>query len=118
MEQVDLLEDDLKVAKAGGYMPQGVLLTGPPGTGKTMMAKAAANRSTKPLILIPPGAFASTFIGINFLKVWQLGKYIRKYSKRHGGVIVFFDEIDVLGNRGAGVEGGNSLPVLIIFCST
>lgn len=109
-EQVDLLENDLKVAKAGGYMPKGVLLTGPPGTGKTMMAKAAANRSTKPLILIPPGAFASTFIGINFLKVWQLGRYIRKYSKRHGGVIVFFDEIDVLGNRGAGVEGGNSEP--------
>lgn len=110
VEQVDLLEDDAAVSKAGGYMPKGVMLTGPPGTGKTMMAKAAANRSTKPLILIPPGAFASTFIGINFLKVWQLGRYIRKYSKRHGGVIVFFDEIDVLGNRGAGVEGGNLEP--------
>jgi cell division protease FtsH len=44
-------------------------------------------------------------MGINFLKVWQLGKYIRKYSKRHGGVIVFFDEIDVLGHRGGEVEG-------------
>lgn len=103
-EQVLLLENDEEIEAAGGYMPKGVLLTGPPGTGKTMLAKAAANASTKPLILIPPGAFASTFIGINFLKVWQLGRYIRKYSKRYGGVTVFFDEIDVLGNRG-GVEG-------------
>lgn len=104
-EQVHLLENDEAVTEAGGYMPKGVLLTGPPGTGKTMLAKAAANASTKPLILIPPGAFASTFIGINFLKVWQLGKYIRKYSKRYGGVIVFFDEIDVLGHRGGEIEG-------------
>lgn len=104
-EQVQLLENDDRVTAAGGYMPKGMLLTGPPGTGKTMLAKAAANASTKPLILIPPGAFASTFIGINFLKVWQLGRYIRRLSKRHGGVIVFFDEIDVLGHRGGEVEG-------------
>jgi ATP-dependent Zn protease len=104
-EQVQLLENDDLVTAAGGYMPKGMLLTGPPGTGKTMLAKAAANASTKPLILIPPGAFASTFIGINFLKVWQLGRYIRRLSKRHGGVIVFFDEIDVLGHRGGEVEG-------------
>ena len=103
-EQVHLLENDEEIEAAGGYMPKGVLLTGPPGTGKTMLAKAAANASTKPLILIPPGAFASTFMGINFLKVWQLGKLIRKYSKRFGAVTVFFDEIDVLGNRG-NVEG-------------
>ena len=104
-EQVALLENDDAVTAAGGYMPKGMLLTGPPGTGKTMLAKAAANASTKPLILIPPGAFASTFVGINFLKVWQLGRYIRKLSKRHGGVIVFFDEIDVLGHRGGEVDG-------------
>lgn len=103
IEQIDLLEDDQKVEKAGGHMPKGVLLWGPPGTGKTLMAKAAANRSTKPLILIPPGGFASTFIGINFLKVWQLFRYVRKLSLRYGGVIVFFDEIDSLGNRGGGV---------------
>jgi ATP-dependent Zn protease len=104
-EQVALLDNDDEVTAAGGYMPKGVLLTGPPGTGKTMLAKAAANASTKPLILIPPGGFASTFIGINFLKVHSLGKTIRKLSKRYGGVIVFFDEIDSLGNRGGEVEG-------------
>lgn len=104
-EQVALLDNDDAITAAGGYMPKGVLLTGPPGTGKTMLAKAAANASTKPLILIPPGGFASTFIGINFLKVHSLGRTIRKLSKRHGGVIVFFDEIDSLGNRGGEVEG-------------
>src|SRR3990167_8387529 len=104
-EQVALLENDDAVTAAGGYMPKGMLLTGPPGTGKTMLAKAAANASTKPLILIPPGGFASTFVGINFLKVHSLGRTIRKQSKRHGGVIVFFDEIDSLGNRGGEVEG-------------
>ena len=104
-EQVALLENDDLVTQAGGYMPKGVLLTGPPGTGKTMLAKAAANASTKPLILIPPGGFASTFIGINFLKVHSLGRTIRKLSKRHNGVIVFFDEIDSLGHRGGEVEG-------------
>jgi ATP-dependent Zn protease len=106
-EQVQLLENDAAVTAAGGYMPKGMLLTGPPGTGKTMLAKAAANASTKPLILIPPGGFASTFIGINFLKVHSLGRTIRKQSKRHGGVIVFFDEIDSLGNRGGEVEGSS-----------
>jgi ATP-dependent Zn protease len=104
-EQVALLDNDEEVTAAGGYMPKGMLLTGPPGTGKTMLAKAAANASTKPLILIPPGGFASTFIGINFLKVHSLGKTIRKLSKRYGGVIVFFDEIDSLGHRGGEVEG-------------
>src|SRR3990167_9887451 len=104
-EQVMLLENDEAVTAAGGYMPKGVLLTGPPGTGKTMLAKAAANASTKPLILIPPGGLAGMFVGSNFLKIKKLGRAIRKYSKRHHGVIVFFDEIDSLGHRGGEVEG-------------
>jgi cell division protease FtsH len=99
-EQVELLENDEAVIAAGGYMPKGVLLTGPPGTGKTMLAKAAANASTKPLILIPPGGLTGMFVASNIMKIKKLGRAIRKFSKRHGGVIVFFDEIDSLGNRG------------------
>ena len=68
------------------------------------MAKAAANYSSKPLILVPPGAFQATFIGIDLLKVWTLFRTIRKLARRYGGVIVFFDEIDSLGSRGT-VEG-------------
>ena len=108
-EIVDLMENDEEIKKAGGHLPKGAILTGPPGTGKTMLAKAAANKSTKPLILVPPGAFASTFIGINFLKVYRLGRWIRAQSKRHGGVVVFIDEIDSLGSRG-GVEEGEARP--------
>jgi ATP-dependent Zn protease len=59
-----------------------------------------AAMSRFPLILVPPGGFASTFVGINFLKVIDLFKKIRKLSLRHGGVIAFLDEIDSLGNRG------------------
>jgi cell division protease FtsH len=102
-EQIILLESSDAVEAAGGYMPKGVLIWGPPGTGKTYVSKAAANASSKPLILVPPGAFASSFVGINFLKVWQLFRAIRKYSMRFDGVIVFIDEIDALGNRGGQV---------------
>ncbi len=110
MEQVALLNDDVAIASAGGFMPKGVLLHGPPGTGKTLLAKAAANASTKPLILVPPGAFASTFVGINYLKVYMLFRYMRKFSMRHDGVIVFFDEIDSLGHRGGEVSGSTPAP--------
>jgi len=105
LEQVRLLEDSEDVEAAGGYMPRGILLYGPPGTGKTYLAKAAANYSSKPLILVPPGAFQSTFVGINLLKVWTLFRNVRKLARRYGGVIVFIDEIDSLGNRGGDVSG-------------
>src|SRR6266702_1696049 len=81
---------------------------GPPGTGKTYLAKAAANYSSKPLILVPPGAFQATFVGINLLKVWTLFRTVRKLARRYGGVIVFIDEIDSLGSRGGNVEGRDS----------
>jgi cell division protease FtsH len=105
MEQVKLLDDSEHIEKAGGYMPKGLLLYGPPGTGKTYLAKAAANYSSKPLILVPPGAFQATFVGINLLKVWTLFRTVRKLARRYGGVIVFIDEIDSLGSRGGEVEG-------------
>lgn len=104
-EQVELLENSADVEAAGGYMPKGLLLYGPPGSGKTMLAQAAAAASTKPLIMVPPGGFASTFVGVNFLKVWSLFRLIRKRAVRHGGVIVFLDEIDSLGSRGGQLDG-------------
>ncbi len=104
MEQVALLESDAEVTAKGGYLPKGVLLWGPPGTGKTLLAKAVANASTKPLILVPPGAFAGTFVGTNFLKVHMLFRYVRKLAVRYNGVVVFIDEIDSLGHRGGEVD--------------
>jgi ATP-dependent Zn protease len=107
MEQVMLLDDSDDIERAGGYMPKGLLLYGPPGTGKTYLAKAAAGYSSKPLILVPPGAFQATFVGINLLKVWALFREIRKLARRYGGVIVFIDEIDSLGSRGGSIESGD-----------
>lgn len=104
MEQVRVLEDASAIESKGGYLPKGIVLHGPAGTGKTMLAKAAANASSKPLILFPPGAMASTFVGIAELKVWMLFREIRKQARRHGGVIVFFDEIDSLGSRSGLVQ--------------
>ena len=114
LEQVQLLDESGHIEKAGGYMPKGLMLYGPPGTGKTYLAKAAASYSTKPLILVPPGAFQATFIGINLLKVWALFRSVRKLSRRYGGVIVFIDEIDSLGNRGSEVEGSESMRPMIV----
>ncbi len=103
MEQIELLEHGDKVEAAGGYMPKGLLLWGPPGTGKTFLAKAAATTTTKPLVLVPPGAFQATFVGINLLKISMLGRTLRKLALRYDGVLCFLDEIDSLGNRGAEV---------------
>ncbi len=108
IEQVKLLEDSTQVERHGGHMPKGILLYGPPGTGKTYLAKAAANASSKPLILVPPGAFQATFIGINLLKVWTMFRSVRKLARRYGGVIVFIDEIDSLGSRGGAVDRGST----------
>jgi ATP-dependent Zn protease len=102
---VRILNDATAIEEAGGYLPKGVILYGPPGVGKTYLAKAAANASSKPLILYPPGATASTFMGIAELKIFMLFREVRKQARRHGGVIVFYDEIDVMGSRG-GMIGG------------
>ena len=82
-------------------MPGGILLWGPPGTGKTLMAQAVAGETAKPFVFVDPGAFINMFMGVGILKVKSLFRKLRKLSLRYGGVIVFFDEADSLGNRGA-----------------
>lgn len=104
-EQLHLLESGEEVEALGGYMPKGVLLWGPPGTGKTLMMRAMAGESSVPFIYVGPGSFVNMFMGVNILKVKRVFKAVRTYALRYGGAIAFFDEIDSLGNRGAGVEG-------------
>ena len=87
-------------------LPSGILLWGPPGTGKTLMAEAVAGETGKPYVFVDPGAFIQMFMGIGVLKVKGLFRKLRKLSLKYGGVIVFFDEADTLGNRGAAVGGG------------
>jgi len=104
-ENIVFLETPEEIEKKGGYVPGGILLWGPPGTGKTLMAEAVAGETGKPYVFVDPGAFTNMFMGVGILKVKSLFRKLRKLALRYGGVIVFFDEADSLGNRGALGQG-------------
>jgi ATP-dependent Zn protease len=99
-ENLMFLETPEEIEKHGGYVPGGILLWGPPGTGKTLMAEAMAGETGKPFVFVDPGAFNNMFFGVGVLKVKSLFRKLRKLALRYGGVVVFFDEADSLGNRG------------------
>ncbi|HKX75982.1 MAG TPA: AAA family ATPase [Acidimicrobiia bacterium] len=100
-ENIAFLEKPDEIEAKGGYIPGGILLWGPPGTGKTLMAEAIAGETGRPYVFVEPGAFINMFFGVGILKVKSLYRKLRKLSLRHGGVIVFLDEADSLGSRGA-----------------
>jgi cell division protease FtsH len=99
-ENMVFLEAPEQIEDRGGYVPGGILLWGPPGTGKTLMAEAVAGETGKPYVFVDPGAFINMFMGVGILKVKSLFRKLRRLALRYGGVIVFFDEADSLGNRG------------------
>jgi cell division protease FtsH len=105
-ENIVYLENPQAIESKGGYVPGGILLWGPPGTGKTLMAEAVAGETGRPYVFVDPGAFINMFFGVGVLKVKSLFRKLRKLALRYGGVIVFFDEADSLGNRGALAQGG------------
>ncbi len=107
-ENIIFLENPEVVEDRGGYVPGGILLWGPPGTGKTLMAEAVAGETGKPYVFVDPGAFINMFFGVGVLKVKGLFRKLRKLALRYGGVIVFFDEADSLGNRGMVTQGGGA----------
>jgi ATP-dependent Zn protease len=104
-ENIVFLERPEELEQRGGHVPGGILLWGPPGTGKTLMAEAVAGETGRPYVFVDPGAFTNMFMGVGILKVKGLFRRLRKLALRYGGVIVFFDEADALGNRGGGVVG-------------
>ena len=104
-ENLIFLENPESIEARGGYTPGGILLYGPPGTGKTLLAEAAAGETGKPFVFVEPGAFINMFMGVGIIKVKSLFRKLRKLALRYGGVVVFFDEADSLGNRGA-IGGG------------
>jgi ATP-dependent Zn protease len=105
-ENIIFLEHPELVEERGGYVPGGLLLWGPPGTGKTLMAEAVAGETGRPYVFVDPGAFINMFMGVGILKVKGLFRKLRRLALRYGGVIVFFDEADSLGNRGQLTQGG------------
>ena len=109
-ENIIFLENPELVEERGGYVPGGLLLWGPPGTGKTLMAEAVAGETGRPYVFVDPGAFINMFMGVGILKVKSLFRKLRRLALRYGGVIVFFDEADSLGNRGGLAQGGGVGP--------
>ena len=103
-EIVDYLHDPSKYTEAGASMPKGILLVGPPGTGKTMLAKAVAGESNVPFFSISGSEFVEMFVGMGASKVRDL--FAQAKEKAPG--IVFIDEIDAIGQkRNSGGMGGN-----------
>lgn len=108
-ENLLFLESPEAIEEHGGYVPGGILLWGPPGTGKTLMAESMAGETGKPFVFVDPGAFNNMFFGVGVLKVKSLFRKLRRLALRYGGVVVFFDEADSLGNRGIATTGARSV---------
>ena len=102
-EIVDYLHDPSKYQDIGASMPKGILLVGPPGTGKTMLAKAVAGEANVPFFSMSGSEFVEMFVGMGASKVRDLFKQ----AKEKAPCIVFIDEIDAVGKKRDGQIGGN-----------
>ena len=102
-EIVEYLHDPDKYKKIGASMPKGILLVGPPGTGKTMLAKAVAGEANVPFFSMSGSEFVEMFVGMGASKVRDLFKQ----AKEKAPCIVFIDEIDAIGKKRDGQVGGN-----------
>ena len=102
-EIVDYLHNPRKYEEIGAKMPKGILLVGPPGTGKTMLAKAVAGEANVPFFSMSGSEFVEMFVGMGASKVRDLFKQ----AKEKAPCIVFIDEIDAIGKKRDGQMGGN-----------
>ena len=103
-EIVEFLRDPSKFQKLGGRIPRGVLMTGSPGTGKTLLAKAIAGEAKVPFFSISGSDFVEMFVGVGASRVRDMFDQ----AKKHSPCIIFIDEIDAVGRqRGAGLGGGH-----------
>jgi cell division protease FtsH len=101
-ETIDFLRDPLRFGRLGGRAPRGILLSGPPGTGKTMLARAAASEAGVPFLSVSGSSFQEKFAGLGAARVRRLFKQARELAP----CVVFIDEIDALGRRRG--RGGDS----------
>ena len=108
-EVIEFLKDPKKFQKLGGKIPKGVLLIGPPGCGKTLIARAVAGEAEVPFFSISGSDFVEMFVGVGASRVRDLFEQGRRASKiSQKGAIIFIDEIDAVGRlRFSGIGGGN-----------
>ncbi len=104
VEVVDFLRDPSKFQKLGGMIPRGILMSGSPGTGKTLLAKAIAGEAKVPFFSISGSDFVEMFVGVGASRVRDMFEQ----AKKSAPCIIFIDEIDAVGrSRGVGMGGGN-----------
>ncbi|MGB2630002.1 MAG: AAA family ATPase [Candidatus Omnitrophota bacterium] len=117
-EVVQLIKDRAKVQKIGGSMVKGLIMLGPPGCGKTYLAKAIATEADMPFISMSGSEFVEVFVGVGASRVRKLFKKARDLAYGYGGCILFIDEVDAIGRSrtfsfGGGQETNSTLNQLL-----